>query len=154
MYRITISGEGYFPVSEDMDLTEDSNFRTIRKNIYLQPIKAGQQIRLSNTMFSQSSAEVIPASFAELDRIAETMKAYPTMEILLEGHTDNQGEVQKNVKLSADRVEQVKKYLLSKGIDGKRIQTKAWGPARPIASNTTEQTRQKNRRVEFTILKI
>jgi outer membrane protein OmpA-like peptidoglycan-associated protein len=97
---------------------------------------------------------VIPSSFAELNKIAETMKAYPAMEILLEGHTDNQGEVQKNVKLSADRVEQVKKYLLSKGIDGKRIQTKAWGPARPIASNLTEQTRQKNRRVEFTILKI
>ena len=154
IYRITASGDGYFPVAEDIDLSTETNFRTIRKNIYLQPIKAGQQIRLSNTMFSQSSAEVIPSSFAELDKIAETMKAYPAMEILLEGHTDNQGEVQKNVKLSADRVEQVKKYLLSKGIDAQRIQTKAWGPARPIASNLTEQTRQKNRRVEFTILKI
>lgn len=154
VYRITASGEGFFPVSEDMDLSGETGFRTIKKNIYLQPIKAGQQIRLSNTMFSQSSAEVIPSSFAELDKIAETMKSYPTMEILLEGHTDNQGEVQKNVKLSADRVEQVKKYLLSKGIDARRIQTKAWGPARPIASNLTEQTRQKNRRVEFTILKI
>ncbi|ACT96307.1 OmpA family protein [Dyadobacter fermentans] len=154
VYRISASGEGYFPVSEDMDLLGDNAFRTIRKNIYLHPIKAGQQIRLSNTMFSQSSAEVTPASLVELDRIAETMQTYPTMEILLEGHTDNQGEVQKNVKLSADRVEQVKKYLLSKGIDGRRIQTKAWGPARPIASNLTEQTRQKNRRVEFTILKI
>jgi len=154
IYRITASGEGFFPTSEEMDLSSETGFRTIRKNIYLQPIKAGQQIRLSNTMFSQSSAEVIPSSFAELDKVAETMKTYPTMEILLEGHTDNQGEVQKNVKLSADRVEQVKKYLLSKGIDGKRIQTKAWGPARPIASNLTEQTRQKNRRVEFTILKI
>lgn len=154
IYRITTSGEGYFPVTEDVDLTDDTNFRTIRKNIYLQPIKAGQQIRLSNTMFTQSSAEVIPSSFAELDRIVQTMNTYPAMEILLEGHTDNQGEVQKNIKLSADRVEQVKKYLLSKGIEGKRIQTKAWGPARPIASNLTEQTRQKNRRVEFTILKI
>lgn len=154
IYRITASGEGFFPVSEEMDLSAETGFRSIRKNIYLQPIKAGQQIRLSNTMFSQSSAEVTPSSFAELDKVAETMKAYPTMEILLEGHTDNQGEVQKNIKLSSDRVEQVKKYLLSKGIDGKRIQTKAWGPTRPIASNLTEQTRQKNRRVEFTILKI
>nr|WP_295930499.1 OmpA family protein [uncultured Dyadobacter sp.] len=153
-YTVTASGKGYFPFSEDVDLTSEMGPRSIRKNIYLQPIKAGEQIRLSNTMFSQSSAEVTSSSFAELDRIAETMSAYPTMEILLEGHTDNQGEVQKNVQLSADRVEQVKKYLLSKGIDAKRIQTKAWGPARPIASNLTEQTRQKNRRVEFTILKI
>ncbi|KAA0989357.1 OmpA family protein [Dyadobacter aurulentus] len=154
IYKISALAEGYFPVSEDIDLSGDSTFRTIRKNLYLQPIKAGQQIRLNNTMFMQSSSEVVPSSFAELDRIVSTMNSYPAMEILLEGHTDNQGEVQKNVKLSADRVEQVKKYLLSKGIEGKRIQTKAWGPARPIASNATEQTRQRNRRVEFTILKI
>jgi outer membrane protein OmpA-like peptidoglycan-associated protein len=154
IYRISASGEGYFPVSEDLDLSAETSFRTIKKNLYLQPIKAGQQIRLTNTMFSQSSAEVIPSSFSELDRIVSAMNTYPAMEILLEGHTDNQGEVQKNVKLSEDRVQQVKRYLLSKGIDTKRIQTKAWGPAKPIASNLTEQTRQRNRRVEFTILKI
>ncbi|NIJ52078.1 OmpA family protein [Dyadobacter arcticus] len=154
IYRISASGEGYFPFSEDIDLTSETGFRTIKKNIYLQPIKSGQQIRLSNTMFAQSSADVVPSSYSELDRIVSAMTAYPTMEILLEGHTDNQGEVQKNVQLSKDRVEQVKKYLLSKGIESKRIQTKAWGPARPIASNQTEQTRQRNRRVEFTILKI
>ncbi|TLU91901.1 OmpA family protein [Dyadobacter sediminis] len=154
IYRLTASGEGYFPFTEEIDLTEETGFRTIKKNLYLQPIKAGQQIRLSNTMFSQSSAEVIPSSFSELDRIVATMNTYPTMEILLEGHTDNQGEVKQNVKLSEDRVQQVKKYLLSKGIRPNRIQTKAWGPAKPIASNLTEQTRKKNRRVEFTILKI
>ncbi|KAA6438644.1 OmpA family protein [Dyadobacter flavalbus] len=154
IYRITASGENYFPFTEEIDLNEESGFRTIKKNLYLQPIKAGQQIRLSNTMFSQSSAEVIPSSFSELDRIVATMNTYPTMEILLEGHTDNQGEVKQNVKLSEDRVQQVKKYLLSKGISPDRIQTKAWGPAKPIASNLTEQTRKKNRRVEFTILKI
>jgi outer membrane protein OmpA-like peptidoglycan-associated protein len=154
IYRISASETGYFPVTEEIDLSAETGFRTIRKNLYMQPIKAGQQIRLMNTMFSQSSAEVISSSFSELDRIVATMNTYPTMEILLEGHTDNQGEVQKNVKLSEDRVQQVKKYLLSKGIEARRIQTKAWGPAKPIASNLTEQSRQKNRRVEFTILKI
>lgn len=154
IYRIIASEKGYFPFTEEIDLSKDSTLRNIRKDLYLKPIKAGQQIRLSSTMFAQSSAEVIPASYAELDRIVAAMTDYPSMEILLEGHTDNQGEVQKNVKLAEDRVQQVKKYLLSKGIGAKRIQTKAWGPAKPIASNLTEQTRQKNRRVEFTILKI
>jgi outer membrane protein OmpA-like peptidoglycan-associated protein len=154
IYRITASEKGYFPVTEELDLSGESKFRNIRKNLYLQPIRAGQQIRLNNTMFAQSSAEVVASSFSELDRIVSLMNEYPAMEILLEGHTDNQGEVQKNIKLSEDRVLQVKKYLLSKGITDKRIQTKAWGPAKPIASNATEQTRQKNRRVEFTILKI
>lgn len=154
IYRITANGKGYFPVTEEIDLSNEAIFRNIKKNLYLQPIKAGQQIRLNNTMFTQSSAEVVATSFSELDRIVATMNDYPTMEILLEGHTDNQGETLKNVKLSEDRVQQVKKYLLSKGIAAQRIQTKAWGPAKPIASNLTEQTRQKNRRVEFTILKI
>ncbi|MCF2488533.1 OmpA family protein [Dyadobacter sp. CY347] len=154
IYRITASEKGYFPFTEEIDLSKDTTLRNIRKDLYLQPIRAGQQIRLSSTMFAQSSAEVIRSSYPELDRIVSAMTNYPAMEILLEGHTDNQGEVQKNVKLAEDRVQQVKKYLLSKGIDGKRIQTKAWGPAKPIASNLTEQTRQKNRRVEFTILKI
>jgi outer membrane protein OmpA-like peptidoglycan-associated protein len=154
IYRITASQEGYFPVTEEIDLSEETTFKNIHKNLYLQPIKAGQQIRLNNTMFAQSSADVVNTSFAELDRIVSVLKTYPTMEILLEGHTDNQGDVQKNIKLSEDRVVQVKKYLTSKGIEPERIQTKAWGPAKPIASNLTEQTRQKNRRVEFTILKI
>ena len=76
------------------------------------------------------------------------------MEILLEGHTDNQGDVQKNVQLSQERVTNVKAYLTNAGINPNRITTKAWGPAQPIASNQTEQSRQKNRRVEFTIIKM
>jgi outer membrane protein OmpA-like peptidoglycan-associated protein len=154
IYRVTASREGFFPVTEEIDLSRESNFRTIRRNIVLIPIRQGQLIRLSQIMFSQSSAEVVDSSYPELDRIVAMMREYPTMEILVEGHTDNQGDLQKNVKLSEDRVREVKKYLASKGVAEARIQTKAWGPAKPIASNLTEQTRQKNRRVEFTILKM
>lgn len=154
LYRITANHPGYFPVTEEIDLTRESNFRIIRKNVYLLPIKEGQKIRLNQIMFSQSSAEVVPSSFPEMDRIVHMMTEHPTMVILLEGHTDNVGDWQKNVKLSEDRVQAVKKYLSSKGIEVDRIQTKAWGPANPIASNITEETRQWNRRVEFTILKI
>lgn len=154
IYKLTASSDGYFPSIEEIDFVQENNSPTIRKNLVLQPIAKGQPIRLSNTMFQQSSAEVVPSSFEELDRIVSSMTEHPNMEILLEGHTDNQGDVAKNVKLSEERVLEVKKYLTSKGIDGRRIQTKAWGPAKPIASNATEQSRQKNRRVEFTILKM
>lgn len=58
------------------------------------------------------------------------------------------------MKLAGDRVRVVKDYLLSKGVAQNRIQTKAWGPSKPIASNESEEKRKLNRRVEFTILKL
>ncbi len=153
-YTIIAEQKGYFSSSEDVDFIDETGFRTIKKNLYLQPIKPGQQIRLANNMFTQSSSTITETSFQELERIVGVMNENPEMEILLEGHTDNQGDTKKNVKLSEDRVLEVKKYLVNKGIGSSRIQTKAWGPAKPIASNLTEATRQKNRRVEFTILKM
>jgi outer membrane protein OmpA-like peptidoglycan-associated protein len=153
-YVITADDKEYFSSTEAIDLTDETGFRTIRKNLFLQPIKPGQHIRLANNMFSQSKADITEASFQELDRIIGLMNEYSEMEILLEGHTDNQGDIKKNIQLSEDRVLEVKKYLVLKGIGAFRIQTKAWGPAKPIASNLTEATRQKNRRVEFTILKM
>ncbi len=154
LYRLTANQKGYFPITEEINLTNESNFRIIRKNILMLRIKEGQKIRLSQIMFSQSSADVEKSSQPEMERIVKMMTDYPNMEILLEGHTDNVGDWQKNVKLSEDRVLAVKKFLNSLGIDMKRIQTKAWGPANPISSNLTEETRQWNRRVEFTILKM
>ncbi|TDB64432.1 OmpA family protein [Arundinibacter roseus] len=154
LYRITASHPGYFPVTEEVDLSRETNFRLIRKNILMLPIKEGQKIRLNQIMFEQSSAEVISSSLPEMGRIIQMMKEYPAMEILLEGHTDNVGDWQKNLKLSEDRVVEVRRYLATQGIENSRIQTKAWGPAKPISSNLTEQTRKWNRRVEFTILKL
>ena len=72
----------------------------------------------------------------------------------MEGHTDNQGEWDLNMKLADDRVQRVKTYLTAKGIAASRIQTKAWGPSKPIASNESEEKRKLNRRVEFTILSL
>jgi outer membrane protein OmpA-like peptidoglycan-associated protein len=82
------------------------------------------------------------------------MNEYPKMEILLEGHSDNQGDLMENIKLSQARVDNVSRFLVVKGINSGRIKTKAWGGSKPISSNTTEETRKKNRRVEFTITKI
>ena len=58
------------------------------------------------------------------------------------------------MELSENRVKEVKKYLMGKGIAEMRIQTKGWGSTKPVASNEIEETRKRNRRVEFTILKV
>ncbi|MFD1818193.1 WD40-like Beta Propeller Repeat [Pseudarcicella hirudinis] len=152
VYSITARKKGYLPVSEQLDFTNEKNFKEFKKNLYLTPIEVGQKMTLNNVFFEQSKYDLNASSFGELDRIVELMKEYPTMEIMLEGHTDNQGDWNANLQLSQQRVEEVKKYLSKKGILLSRIQTKGWGSTRPVSSNLTEEKRRLNRRVEFTIL--
>ena len=133
--------------------TKENNFKEVKKNIYLLPIEAGQRMTLNSVFFEQSKAVIIDTSFPELDRIVKAMKENPTMEIMLEGHTDNQGDWNANLLLSKERVEQVQKYLASKGIIMKRIQVQGYGSTRPVASNNSEEKRRLNRRVEVTIVK-
>ncbi len=153
-YRLTAPKDGYFSTSEIVDLTKDKKFRDIRKNILLVPIKVGAKLALSNVMFEQSKSELLPQALPDLDQIATMMLKYPQMEILLEGHTDNQGDFKLNIQLSEDRVCEVQQYLASKNIESLRVQTKGWGASKPRANNQTEESRQRNRRVEFTILKM
>ncbi|MCX6215678.1 OmpA family protein [Spirosoma sp.] len=153
-YVLTATKEGYFPTIETLDLSKDKRFRDIKKNLYLAKIEAGQTITMREVLFQQSQFTLLPGADAELDKMVDMMETHPTMELLIEGHTDNQGDWEPNMKLAEDRVRVVKEYLLKKGIKPDRIQTKAWGPSKPIASNETEEKRKLNRRVEFTILKL
>ena len=153
-YNLTASKEGYFPTTETLDLSKDKRFRDIRRNLYLVKIEPGQKIVMREVLFEQSQFTLQPGASAELDRVAGMLTTYPKMTILVEGHTDNQGDWEPNMKLSEDRVRVVKAYLTAKGIAETRIQTKAWGPSKPIASNETDERRKLNRRVEFTILSL
>ena len=81
------------------------------------------------------------------------MKENTRMVIQLEGHTDNQGNAKANMELSEDRVEAVKKYIVSKGIAKDRVKTKAYGGTQPLANEMTQEARAMNRRVEMRILK-
>jgi outer membrane protein OmpA-like peptidoglycan-associated protein len=108
---------------------------------------------LKNIFFEQGLSVVLPTSFPELDRVVTHLLENPKMEILLEGHTDNQGDFDANLQLSKERVEAVKTYFLGKGITTSRISVKGWGATRPIQNNQNPETRKLNRRVEFTVLK-
>ncbi|MCU0469856.1 MAG: OmpA family protein [Arcicella sp.] len=152
-YTLSATKKGYMAVSEPLDFSKDNTFKEVKKNIYLLPIQVGQKMTLNSVFFEQSKAVFLDASFPELDRIIKVMKENPTMEIMLEGHTDNQGDWNANLLLSKERVEEVKKYLAAGGIDMKRVQTQGYGSTRPIASNNSEEKRRLNRRVEVTIVK-
>jgi outer membrane protein OmpA-like peptidoglycan-associated protein len=152
-YSFFAIAKGYIAVHENLDVAGASGYMEIQRNLYLVPLQAGQKIALNNVFFEQSKSVMLPASYPELDRMAAILVENPKVEIRIDGHTDNQGDAKKNMELSQQRVDVVKNYLSSKGISAKRISTKAYGGTRPIASNTKEETRKLNRRVEFTIVK-
>jgi len=98
--------------------------------------------------FDTGKAVVKPKYHKEIKKAADFMKEYPDTTVVIEGYTDNVGKEAANVKLSLQRADSIKAYLVKKfGIDSSRIKTIGYGPNKPIASNATKEGRQKNRRV-------
>ncbi len=117
-------------------------------------VKKGEKVVLKHVLFVQSKAELLPESYVELDRLVATMKQNPLVTIEVSGHTDNQGSRDLNIKLSEERAEKVRDYLVTHGIESKRISVKGYGPDKPISPNDTEENRRLNRRVEFEIIQM
>lgn len=153
VYQYTVSAPGYLVLSDNVDLTKAIEGQTITRDILLKAFIVGDKITLKNIFFEVSKFELLPASYAELDRLVGWMKDYPTMEIGLEGHTDVVGDKAANLQLSKDRVNEVKKYLVGKGIKAERITATGYGDTKPIVAKGTDEERKVNRRVEFVILK-
>ncbi|MCK9480618.1 MAG: OmpA family protein [Bacteroidia bacterium] len=151
-YDITASAAGFIGVSENLDFRKVGDYQEIEKNLYLVPIEVGATVRLNNIFFEFGSANLQSESFTELDRVVKFMQDNQTVKIELSGHTDNVGSDASNNKLSQDRVNSVKKYLVDKGINESRMTAKGYGKTKPVATNDTEEGRQQNRRVEFSII--
>lgn len=105
-----------------------------------------------NLEFETGKSVIRPSSFASLDELSALMIRKPKFKLLVDGHTDNVGKAAYNLKLSQNRAGAVKKYLVDKGVEADRITPKGYGMTKPVASNKTPAGRQKNRRVEFTIV--
>jgi len=153
-FSIQIKKTGYFSKVESFDFTAEKNFSVVNRNFFLQVVEKNKAIALANVNFDQGKAELKPGFEAELEKVIAILTENSQVNLLLEGHTDNQGDWNDNLKLSLERVENVKAYLVSKGVDAGRIQTKGWGGSKPLANNFLEDTRKNNRRVEFTLIPI
>ena len=153
LYGYRAEAEGYLPVNENVDLTEDSNVPDeITRDLYLVPIVAQATITLNNIFFDFDRSTLKPTSFAELNRLVEFLSKNTDMRISVNGYTDDVGDGEYNMKLSQRRASAVTKYLTGKGINAERIETKWFGEMRHIATNKTADGRSLNRRVEMTIL--
>jgi OmpA-OmpF porin, OOP family len=153
-YGFNASANNFISISDNLDLTQVSEYKEITRDLFLAPLETGQVIRINNIFFEFGKAELKSESYSELNRLVKLMEQNSTMEIALGGHTDNVGSEESNLKLSADRAKSVLDYLVSKGIAAGRISSNGYGKSKPVTENETEEGRQMNRRVEFTVVKL
>jgi outer membrane protein OmpA-like peptidoglycan-associated protein len=151
-YTFTVNRKGYLFYSDVFPLKGKPADSTYVKNIELQPITVNSTVALKNIQFELKSFQLQPVSITELDKLVQLMNDNPTTAIQISGYTDNIGKDADNIILSANRAKAVADYLISKGIDAKRLTWKGYGAANPIADNATEEGRAKNRRTEFTVV--
>lgn len=107
---------------------------------------------LQDCTFDNGKASLQESSFTVLDELVAFLNRKDDERIELGGHTDNVGNAASNMKLSLDRANTVRDYLISKGIDPNRIVAKGYGSTKPVASNKTADGRAENRRTEVIIL--
>jgi flagellar motor protein MotB len=119
----------------------------------LKAIEEGSSVVLENIFFDFNKTDLLPASYAELDKVVEFMLEEDIKLIEIAGHTDNEGSDAYNLKLSEGRAASVVNYLISKGVKPERMTNMGYGESRPVDTNQTEEGRAQNRRVEFTLIK-
>jgi OmpA-OmpF porin, OOP family len=101
--------------------------------------------------FNTESATLLPESDEQLGNIADILRAYPNVHIRIGGYTDNSGDVQHNLTLSQDRADGVEAKLVALGISPDRLEAIGYGEQFPVADNSTEEGRAKNRRVSMRV---
>jgi len=103
--------------------------------------------------FEHGSAQLKEESYPLLDQVALTLKANPEIKKMrVEGHTDDTGPEDVNQRLSQQRAETVRRYLVNKGVAPQRLEAKGYGESKPLIDEITEEARKKNRRVEFVVV--
>ncbi|WP_210521357.1 RICIN domain-containing protein [Hymenobacter terricola] len=147
-YYLAALGGGFLTVGDTLIASGSP-----RRDLLLLPAAVGAKVDLPSIIFTQGKASLLGSAYTELNRLAIALQASPATEVRLEGHTDNVGPADKNQQLSEDRVAEVKRYLVGRGVDEKRIATVGFGGSKPKYSNEREETRRLNRRVELVIVK-
>jgi outer membrane protein OmpA-like peptidoglycan-associated protein len=150
---ITVKKDDYAFSSKVVSIKEAS-FANQPKPVKIEvnEAKEGSSFVINNLYYNTNSADLKKESFIVLEAFADYLKENPNIVLEIQGHTDNVGAAKANEALSANRAYTVKAYLEEKGVEGKRITAKGFGPNKPIADNTSEDGKAKNRRTEFLII--
>ncbi|HEX8546328.1 MAG TPA: OmpA family protein [Cytophagaceae bacterium] len=151
-YSIQVEAKGFLPYSQNIEVSIDSAYKEIIRDIRLEPLKEGSKAILRNVFFDSGKATIQNKSTYELDNLSKILIDNPTIYVEIAGHTDNVGDAGENQKLSFERAKAVKDYLVKRGLDPSRLVEIGYGEQFPIQANETESERQANRRTEFIII--
>ena len=105
----------------------------------------------SQLLFDTGASQLQPGAYDRMRTLATTLNNYPQSTVIIKGHTDSTGDNAFNQRLSEDRADRVREFLVSEGVASSRISAIGFGETMPVASNSTEAGRQQNRRVEVEI---
>jgi len=106
----------------------------------------------NEVLFARGSAELTPHGVDKMREIADVMRDYPNADVIIKGHTSNEGSEQENLTLSRTRAERVKDHLIAYQIRAVRIHAVGLGSTEPVADNASESGRMQNRRVEILVI--
>jgi outer membrane protein OmpA-like peptidoglycan-associated protein len=152
-YALYINRTEYLFKSYNFNYSEITDFKPIIIDIDLEKATEGSIAVLNNIFFDLDKYELKEKSTPELQKLIRFLNGNPSVRVEIGGHTDNSGSDEYNRQLSEKRALSVYSYLNKYGIDKKRLLLKGYGPDQPIASNDSEEGRQRNRRIEFRIIK-
>lgn len=113
------------------------------------PVEEKPDYNFGSVQFEFNSDVLKTASFEVLDKAAREMKKDPSVKFILNGHSSIEGSAEHNMSLSVDRANSVKLYLVNAGVSSNNLTVKGYGATQPVSSNSTEEGRALNRRVEF-----
>lgn len=145
--RISNSGEAYtLEIVQESAMTQDVTFTAASLATALSTSGA---VAIRDILFDTGKATIQPTSAGTLTMIADVLKADPDLSLEIQGHTDNVGSAATNLALSKERAAAVKAALVNAGVDDTRLSTNGFGDTQPVADNSTDEGRARNRRVEL-----
>jgi len=153
-YTLSVEKEGYVFQNLNVEIGGATEFeKSVTKTVMLKKLEVGVSSVLRNIYFDYGKATFKQESYTELNKLENMLKQNERINVEISGHTDNVSSAAFNMKLSESRAKAVKDFLVSKGIDTRRVTAVGYGEERPIASNDDEiDGRELNRRVEFKVL--
>lgn len=144
-YLIVIQGDEFFRIEQVIFLNGDTNIDKVTTPI-------SSKLKFSSIEFEENKAEIREEMKQDLNKVVNFLLDNPEFKLKISGHTDSGGDKERNLKLSQQRAQAIKNYLVLQGdLDESRIESAGYGSSRPIVPEVTDEDKKLNRRVEFEI---